>query len=151
MTKGTNSLYSLRGTSPSSKHLPCSQKLSLLSARSLLIQGGANNDNFWGYCTPRPPIGRSSKSTPQHNKQSKPNAKFAVGVLLGWPLPWPQKNVLIHLIQNTFSGVAPEPPIGRSSKSTPIHNKKASPKPNWLWACFLASPCHGHPQLSLFT
>ena len=91
MTKGTNSLYSLRGTSPSSKHLPCSQKLSLLSARSLLIQGGVNKDNFWGYCTPRPQIGRSSKSTPQHNKQSKPKAKFAFGLLLGWPLPWPQK------------------------------------------------------------
>ena len=44
--QGDESLYSLRGTSLSSKHLPCSQKLPLLFARSILIQGGANKDNF---------------------------------------------------------------------------------------------------------
>ena len=88
-------------------------------------------------------------TTTQQTKQAQSQVCF-------WRASWlalamATKNALIHLIHDTFSGVAPEPPIGRSSTSTPIHNKKASPMPHWLWACFLASPCHGHPQLSLFT
>ena len=57
-----------------------------------------------------------------------------------------QQIVFIHLIKDTVFGVAPRPPIGRSSKSTPQRNKKASPKPNWHLACFLAGHCHGHKK-----
>ena len=102
-------------------------------------------DTLFGVA-PEPPIGRSSKSTPQHNTKANPKQNWLLVCFFAGPCQGHTTTVLIHLIKDTFVGVAPRPPLGISSKSPPQHNTKASPKQNWLLACFLAGPCHGHTK-----
>ena len=85
----------------------------------------------------------AAKVTPQHSKKGSPKPTLHLAVF--WLAPaMTTKAVLTHLIKDTLFGVAPRPPIARTSNRAPQHNNKATPNPNVLLARFLAGPCHGH-------
>ena len=65
-----------------------------------------------------------------HHNTTQKQAQSKIGFwLASWlALAMATKNVLIHLIQDTLSGVAPEPPIGVRLLLLPIGGSGATPK-----------------------